>query len=97
MTDHRQSPLDDEYFGFCPECHTRDGHTNVGKSHWFYCVVHKKRWWGGSNVLSTWQQETEAEQRAAWAMIGTFEVVSADNEHYDDPPPAVDYDSDIPF
>jgi hypothetical protein len=47
----------------CPECGRHDGYRNIGKGHWFFCREHKIRWFVGSNLLSSWRNETEEEQR----------------------------------
>jgi hypothetical protein len=63
-------------FGSCPDCRVefpnREDwpYTNAGKTHRFYCTEHKTSWVGGVNLMSTWQGETEEEQRAAWDRIG---------------------------
>ena len=63
----------DDYFGVCPVCRKTDGHTNVGRDHWFFCKEHKTRWWAGSNMLSGWRDETEDEQRQKYNEIGLGE------------------------
>jgi hypothetical protein len=66
MSEERQHDI----FGLCPYCHRTDGYLNAGRSHRFYCIEHKVSWSAGSNLFSSWQWETEAEQRAKWAEIG---------------------------
>ncbi len=58
------------YFGGCPECGSQDGYTNVGKAHWAFCKAHRTMWCIGWNLFSSWQYETEAEQRLAYDTIG---------------------------
>ncbi len=58
------------YFGGCPECGGQDGYTNVGRSHWVFCKAHRTMWCIGWNLFSSWQYETEAEQRLAYDTIG---------------------------
>lgn len=67
----------EHYFGGCPECGDTDGYTNVGRGHWFYCNSHRAKWCIGSNLFSSWKDETEAEQRRHFYEIGmdTFERV----------------------
>jgi|GEM_PF-3891133 len=60
----------DSYFGVCPKCKKTDGYMNIGKSHWFYCAEHKTTWCAGDNLLSSWQHETEDEQRQQFDSIG---------------------------
>ena len=65
------------YFGGCPECGSQDGCTNVGKAHWAFCKAHRTMWCIGWNLFSSWQYETEADQRLAYDTIGleSFTVV----------------------
>jgi hypothetical protein len=51
-----------EYFGGCPECGSQDGYLNIGQSHWVFCEKHQTRWCIGSNLFSSWRDETEEEQ-----------------------------------
>ena len=60
----------DHYFGGCPECGDQDGYTNVGRSHWIFCIAHRTKWCIGANLFSSWRDETEAEQRLAYDAIG---------------------------
>lgn len=64
---------DTSYFGECPECGRSDGYTNTGKVHWGYCARHKAMWLIGVNLFSSWMDETEQEQRAAFDAIGMAE------------------------
>lgn len=68
---------DDGYFGLCPICHKHDGYRNAGRTHVFFCKVHKLSWGGDVDILSTWRFETEEQQRKAWQEIGlgTFQRV----------------------
>lgn len=59
-----------DYFGVCPTCKKSDGYINIGKGHWFYCREHKVRWFVGSNLFSSWRDETEEEQHAQYAELG---------------------------
>ena len=60
----------DEYFGGCPECGKNDGYLNTGRTHVFMCKTHRTSWIAGSNLFSSWRNETEAEQRAKWDEVG---------------------------
>jgi hypothetical protein len=68
---------DDGYFGLCPICHKQDGYTNAGRTHVFYCSEHKLSWGGDINIFSTWQWETEEQQRQKWQdhSLDTFQRV----------------------
>lgn len=63
----------DDYFGVCPACGYTDGYINIGRGHWFYCVVHKVRWFVGSNLFSDWRHETEADQKRRYDELGFHE------------------------
>jgi hypothetical protein len=77
MTEKTEQVILRSYFGLSPVCHKTDGNANAGRSQTFYCREHKKAWHAGSNVLSDWRFQTEAEQRKIWDEIGLtdFEVV----------------------
>src|SRR5215472_15623133 len=60
----------ENYFGGCPQCGKYDGCANVRRSHWFFCKEHKTKWCVGSNLFSSWTEETEEEQRALYYEIG---------------------------
>jgi hypothetical protein len=59
-----------DYFGVCPHCHKNDGFINISRSHWFLCDEHKVKWCVGSNLFSSWRNETEDEQRRAYDQRG---------------------------
>jgi hypothetical protein len=61
----------DNYFGGCPNCGGSDGYANIRRGHWFYCRDHQTRWCIGTNLFSSWRDETEAEQRA-WYTANNF-------------------------
>ena len=77
-TDQIITRAGEHYFGCCPTCHETDGYLNIGKGHWFFCEAHKTRWYIGSNLFSTWQDQTEDEQRAIYEEhdFGSFEKVA---------------------
>jgi hypothetical protein len=62
-----------DLFGLCPICHKTDGHANVGRRHVFYCKEHKTSWCIGSNLLSSWREQTEEEQHRIWNEVGLDE------------------------
>lgn len=53
-----------DYFGGCPKCGRDDGFLNVGREHWFACFKHKTKWHVGSNLFSSWREQSEQE----WAL-----------------------------
>jgi hypothetical protein len=71
----------DGYFGWCPKCKNNDGYLNIGREHWFLCKEHKVKWCVGYNLFSSWQHETEDEQRSIYDELdfGTFEKIEPAN------------------
>jgi hypothetical protein len=54
----------------CSLCGQPSPWVNVGKTHVGYCVACGVSYIIGSNLLSSWQDETEEEQRDAYAAAG---------------------------
>jgi hypothetical protein len=55
-------PIDElPYFGGCPLCGRTDGYMNIRAAHWFVCDNHRTRWFIGTNLFSSWKDETEAD------------------------------------
>ena len=59
----REGP-DEEYWADCPECKSLDGVVSVGRTHFAYCLQHRKRWCIGDNLFSSWRGQTREEQLA---------------------------------
>jgi hypothetical protein len=76
-------PQQEHYWGCCPTCHQYDGYINIGRGHWFYCGEHKIRWCTGSNLFSTWQNETDEEQRERYDALdfGNYTTVTCEESH----------------
>lgn len=72
------------YFGACPKCHDTDGYIKVGSDHWFLCIEHKIRWFVGSNLFSSWEEQTEEKQKEICDVLdfSSFEVVDS-HDTYD--------------
>ena len=79
------SELLDDAFGLCPFCHKQDGFANAGKSHRFFCKEHRVSWPVGSNLFSSWRDETEEEQRRIWDEIGLNDFTEVKPYHYPRP------------
>lgn len=62
-------------FGGCPECGGSDGYRNIWREQWFFCVAHKTKWCAGTNLLSSWLHETEADWRENREFLEGFELV----------------------
>jgi len=55
----RKRKRSDEW-GNCPVCgYEADEWLNVGRTHWLVCNEHKTKWTIGSNLFSSWHDETE--------------------------------------
>ncbi|MSR59448.1 MAG: hypothetical protein EXS05_17695 [Planctomycetaceae bacterium] len=61
------------YFGRCPRCLREVPYMNIGRNHWFVCERDKVRWWAGSNLFSSWHDETEADWERNFETIKDFE------------------------
>jgi hypothetical protein len=64
----------ESHFGVCRTCYATDGYINIGKGHWFFRKAHKVCWCVGANLFSSWQYETEKQQRNQFNKLkfGTF-------------------------
>jgi ssDNA-binding Zn-finger/Zn-ribbon topoisomerase 1 len=65
----------EHYFGACPKCGDQGGFMNVGRSHWVVCDEHQTKWCAGSNLFSSWQDETEDTWRENAAKLEGYEEV----------------------
>lgn len=65
----------ENYFGGCPECGGSDGVRNVGRVHWCFCSTHGLKWAIGSNLFSSWHNETEDDWRRNAEMLALFTEV----------------------
>ena len=54
----------------CPLCGKESPYVNAGKTHVGYCEPCGVSFITGANLFSSWQDETEDEQRAAYAAAG---------------------------
>ena len=77
-----------DYFGVCPICRKNDGYINIGRGHWFFCEEHKVRWYIGSNLFSSWQEETKEEQREIFDKLefGNYQDVEPIRADFGPPP-----------
>ena len=71
--DHAEPTTD--YFGVCPTCHKNDGCLNIGRTHVFVCHEHRVRWSVGSNLFSSWKDETQADWDANAKRICGYQEV----------------------
>lgn len=68
-----------DHFHGCPHCPPERGPDNVyneGRHHTGACHEHRTTWDLGSNLFSSWRQETEAEQRERWREIENYTAVN---------------------
>jgi hypothetical protein len=64
-----------EHFGSCPVCGTSGCYLNLGRTHVFYCEEHKIGWIVGSNLFSSWREETEEDWQRNLAKLDDFEKI----------------------
>ena len=59
-----------DHYG-CPDCgQPMSGYANAGRTHIGYCLPCQVLWIIGANLFSSWQHETEAQQRADYERAG---------------------------
>lgn len=78
MTDTSKTtnPVNTEHhFSGCPECGDTDGYESVGPSHWFVCDRHMTKWLIGSNIFSSWRDQTEADWEHAAAVLEKYREI----------------------
>jgi hypothetical protein len=74
--DHGGTPVRrDDYFGVCPECGRHDGYVNVGPNHVFVCREHRTAWCIGSNLFSSWHDQTPEQKAENLRMLNDFKEV----------------------
>lgn len=71
-TDATPSRPRDNYFGACPECGRHDGYVNLGRNHIFICREHRTGWCIGSNLFSSWQDQTPEQQAEVERMLEDY-------------------------
>ena len=75
----------DNPWGVCPQCGGTDGVINIGRGHWFVCHEHKKIWFAGSNLFSTWKCESMDNWEANHEKTKEYEVISGSPQSEDIP------------
>lgn len=83
MRHHTNEAKNDMPFGGCPECGRMSGYRNVGRDHWGYCSDHQMAWHFGSDLLMSWQDETEEDWTANRQFLrgfGVHELNGSDSE-----------------
>ena len=88
------------YYGDCPRCSRNDGYINLGREHWQVCHKHKVRWCIGSNLFSSWENETQQDQARNRHRIGHYQVVKPIyrlHEHYPQREMTEEELAEIPF
>jgi hypothetical protein len=69
------SPVDVGYFGGCPKCGRVEKWRNIGKTHWACCDSHGVKWCVGTNLFSSWGEETAATWDVNEAVLANFSEV----------------------
>ena len=73
---------DNTMTGGCPECGREDGFVNDGRNHFFFCRTHRLLWYGGSNLFSSWRDESREEQAEQWRRVADYRDVTARQEKF---------------
>lgn len=68
-------------FGECPECGRGDEYRNIYKHHFFFCDEHRFVWIGGTNLFSSWHEETEEDWRREWDHLKGYHTVDGFGEY----------------
>jgi hypothetical protein len=68
----------DDQFGACPECGKRDGYRNIYRQHFFFCEEHRITWVPGTNLFSSWREESKKDWREAWEQLKDYRVYDPD-------------------
>lgn len=64
-----------ECSGGCPECGDSDGCLNVGREHWGVCHQHRTKWWVGSDLFSSWREESSEQHEANARLLESYHLV----------------------
>ena len=72
--------------GSCPVCGSAGLYGNIYRTHFFYCDEHRLTWSPGSNIMSSWRDEDEAEWRATWERVKDYRTVDGFGQHAPGPP-----------
>ena len=65
----------EEQYGNCPECGKTDGYVNISCNHWFVCHEHKTKWFVGSGLFSSWENEREIDWLGNAVLLGRYKDV----------------------
>src|SRR5262245_22452625 len=71
----RKGKYAEDYFGVCPHCHRQYGYLNVGRNHWFFCDAHQTCWCIGSNLFSSWHDETKDQWEKNAKKLHGYQIV----------------------
>lgn len=87
MTHMQQSPSTDaeHHFWGCPHCPKSKGAEdiyNAGRTNIGVCHTHRTNWILGENLISTWKDETEDEQRERYREIEEYERVPSAGDRW---------------
>jgi hypothetical protein len=69
--------FDDNHFGACPECRSAE-HVkccNIRRVHFMFCEIHRVAWCVGSNLFSSWENESEGDWQRNHAMLEGYQTV----------------------
>lgn len=67
--------MSENRFQECPRCGKSNGYFNNNRHHWGVCDEHRLTWYIGSNLFSSWKDETEEDWAANRERFASYEVV----------------------
>jgi len=73
-------------FGSCPECGKSDGYRNIYRLHFFYCDEHRLTWCVGSDLMSSWREESGEDWCSAWERLKGYGTVDGFGKYAPGPP-----------
>ena len=80
-TEHTEKVEEHNPFGECPVCGGGGEYRNIYRHHFFFCDEHRLVWMTGTNVFSSWREETVEDWRAAWEHLEGYRTVDGSGKY----------------
>ena len=74
-----------DYFGICPDCSEPGVFRNIGREHYSCCDAHRVFWYVGSNLFSSWRDQTEEQWAANRDLLSGYREVEEHHDVNDEP------------
>ena len=65
----------DDHLGLCPHCKRAPLILNVNRNHYGTCEQHKVKWLVGSNLFSSWREQSERDWARNAAVLSVYRKV----------------------